>query len=836
MLSPSQPSAYLPELLSPAGNWECARAAVANGANAIYFGLPRFNARLRADNFGEDDLPELMEFLHSHGVKGFVTMNTLVFPGELDDAVGYLQTLDATGVDGVIVQDLGLAFLVKKAAPRLELHASTQMTLSSPEGIDFINHFLPLDRAVLSRELSVDDIGRCHTQDIPLEVFVHGALCVSYSGQCLTSESLGQRSANRGECAQACRMPYELISDGETVPMGERRYLLSPQDLQAIDSIPGLVAQGVKSFKIEGRLKSPEYVAAVTAVYRKALDAACAGVPMRQAISPHDRYSLEMVFSRGFAPGWLEGANHPRLTHGRHGKKRGVYMGMIDRVGKGWVEMKLPADIPIAPGDGFVFDAGEDRNHEQGGRIWKLEDDFLLFHGKIGNIDWRSIQPGMKLWKTDDPALNAEIRKSWKGIRTKPQKQTLHLRVSGKAGQALELTAPDFGISVVSEELLMPAEKRPLTQEVLENQLGRLGDSPFEAGKVENLLEGEVILPLSALNRLRRSLVEQIQDSGISLPTPDAGEPKVAPTIGANADWRDLLISLSPPPSEKNAAPVAPELRVLCRHLHQEEALLRAGASFLYLDFEDIRRYEEGVKMARRYPGVQVFLATPRIQKPGEQGFFRLMEKAAPDGILARNWGALEYFRDKEFRLIGDFSLNIANPLSAALLLRHGGLENLTVSYDLNVDQVLDLLCDCPAPRMEIVLHQHMPLFHMEHCVFCAFLSDGENFKNCGRPCEKHVVHLRDRVGQEHRLMADAGCRNTLYNGRAQTGARYYADFRRAGATLFRLDLLDDSGEEAVSLWKNYSALIQGERSADECLSRLDAIERLGVTEGTLRK
>lgn len=325
-LSSLRPGDVRPELLAPAGDMDCARAAVANGADAIYFGLDRFNARLRANNFTLDSLPELMRFLHAHGVKGYVTMNTLIFTSELPDALAYLGYLNAAGADGVIVQDMGLARCLtewsrRDPAMKLELHASTQMTLTSPEGLKFASRFLDLKQAVLARELSLKEIEQCarHT-DIPLEVFVHGALCVAYSGQCLTSESLGQRSANRGECAQACRMPYALIVDGRHVPLGEKRYLLSPQDLCALDRIPELVRMGVRSYKIEGRLKSPEYVAAATAAYRKALDAACAGIPVDRMVTARDRYALQMVFSRGFSTGWLDGTDHPRLTHGRHGK------------------------------------------------------------------------------------------------------------------------------------------------------------------------------------------------------------------------------------------------------------------------------------------------------------------------------------------------------------------------------------------------------------------------------------------------------------------------------------------------------------------------------------
>ena len=285
----------LPELLAPAGDWECAKAAVENGADAIYFGLDKFNARMRANNFTEADLPKLMEFLHRRGVKGYVTFNTLVFENELADAENYLRAIIAAGVDAAIVQDVGICRLIRALSPDFPIHASTQMTVTSAAGVEFARD-LGCNLVVLARECSIKEIEKIQiripmqaprransqlatrTSQFPLEVFVHGALCVAYSGQCLTSESLGGRSANRGECAQACRMPYDLISDGQPVPLGDKRYLLSPQDLAGLEVLPELVRAGVASLKIEGRLKSPEYVASITRVYRQALDQLLCGV------------------------------------------------------------------------------------------------------------------------------------------------------------------------------------------------------------------------------------------------------------------------------------------------------------------------------------------------------------------------------------------------------------------------------------------------------------------------------------------------------------------------------------------------------------------------------
>src|SRR5690349_17538391 len=269
-----------PELLAPAGDRTCLVAAVENGADAVYFGLTHHNARARATNFDGAGLHEVMMLLHRRGVRGYVTLNTLVFPRELPELETTIRQLVSAGVDAVIVQDLGLARLIRAITPDLEIHASTQMSVTSTEGIRLARE-LGCSRVILGRELSLDEIAKVReTAELPLEVFVHGALCVAYSGQCLTSEALGGRSANRGECAQACRMPYQIVCDGELQDLENIQYLLSPQDLAAFDLVPRLVELGVASLKIEGRLKSPEYVANITQHYRRALDAAWAGRPV----------------------------------------------------------------------------------------------------------------------------------------------------------------------------------------------------------------------------------------------------------------------------------------------------------------------------------------------------------------------------------------------------------------------------------------------------------------------------------------------------------------------------------------------------------------------------
>lgn len=808
-----------PEILAPAGNWECVHAAVANGAHAVYFGLEKFNARMRADNFTLENLGSLISFLHRRGVRAYVTMNVLVFPREFADAFAYLDALDAAGVDAVIVQDMGLARCIAamRRAGRwtLELHISTQMTVTSPEAVRLVDELFDPQQIVLARELSLREIAACaKATKKPIEVFCHGALCVAYSGQCLTSESLGQRSANRGECAQACRMPYRLEVDGRMRELGERRYLFSPQDLCALDRVPELLEAGVRSFKIEGRLKSPEYVAATTRAYRRALDAALGQRRLTESERREEVYAMQMAFSRGFSTGWLDGTDHPLLTHGRFGKKRGALAGRIVASGEGWVELAGRAPMPISPGDGFVIDAGRDRNDEQGGRIWRVDGNRLFFHGKGSSIDWRRVRPGNLLWKTDDPHLNRRLRATWSGLSGNAGREggrELCIRFSGRLGEAL--VAECSGAVVRSRTPLAPARKHPLTPEVIEKQFSRLGGTGYALGSCSYALEEGGMLPLSELNRMRREMTEQLFAEAAAS----------SRSVAAWRGWQGMF----PPVKARRSY----RLSALCREPEQAFAAVGAGIRRVYLDFKNIRRYAETARRLRSLAAeVEVWIATMRIMKPHEAGYFKYILEARPDGVLIRNLGAAVFFREKSVSMAGDFSLNVANPESV-LLWKEFGMRYSTVSYDLNDQQLIDLLSSGCGEDLELVLHQHMPLFHTEHCVFCSFLSNGHSFKDCGQPCERHKVRVMDRAHAMHYLRSDEGCRNTLFNGQAQTGARSAACALRAGLSLFRLELLEEDSKKTAELVGLYRRLLEGDISSSSLADRLHALDRLGVTE-----
>ncbi|MCM2369308.1 DUF3656 domain-containing U32 family peptidase [Aporhodopirellula aestuarii] len=863
----------VPELLSPAGSWQCAEAAVENGADAIYFGVDRgFNARSRAANFGLGDLPDLMRMLRLRGVRGYVTLNTLVFPDEMRSLVEVVDAIARAGVDAVLVQDFGVARVVRSMCSELEIHASTQMSLTSAETIAVAEE-LGLSRVVLARELSIGEIAKIRSATpMPLEAFIHGALCVAYSGQCLTSESLGGRSANRGQCAQACRLPYELVCDGEDRNLGDVRYLLSPQDLAGYAAIPDMINAGIDSLKIEGRLKTPEYVANITGHYRHAIDQAVSTGTVR--VSQRDRQEMELSFSRGFAPGWLEGNDHKRLVPGVRAAKQGIALGEIDEIRGDEIRVRISADVSL--GDGLAIASateprrtwGEDAyagsgfaDNHQGGRIYSIKlagrtkkteklktatpgSDVWIGFGRDA-IDFSRIDEGAAVFKNDDPKLNKKLAATFGG---KPRRtRGIDIRVAARTGKPLRVIAriaaigddvqstncnEPIEVSVVADTSLEVANKHAITKEVLADKLGRLGGTPFHLSSIDATIMGAPLVPLGLLNALRRDLIEKLTT-----------RLEQTPSRTVNTETGAALVTGLRAPSAQSAPfaeipdvapdkPSTPKLSVLCRTMEQLEASVAAGVDTVIADFHDVRTHRDAVRVARE-GGAHVMLASIRMQKPGEMGLIRQILKYQPDAVLARNLAALDAAVSAGLETVADFSLNIANHRSAEWLMERG-VRRVTTSYDLNADQLDGLVAATPGEWLEVVMHQHMPMFHMEHCVFCSVLSPGTNKTNCGRPCDRHVVQLRDRVGKLHVLQADIACRNTLYNATPQSAADVVGSLIERGVGWFRIELLEENATEAGEIIRLYRELLCGQVSGPEVWRRLAADNRVGVTRGTL--
>ncbi|AFZ68287.1 U32 family peptidase [Deinococcus peraridilitoris] len=817
-----------PELMSPAGGWPQLRAAVEAGADAVYFGLDSFHARAKV-GFTDEELPEIMRYLHERGVLGFVTFNVLVFDRELYKAEEKLTHLARSGVDAIIVQDLGVARLAHQLCPDLPIHGSTQMSITSAEGAELARRF-GASRVVLGRELSLLDIERiAQATDIELETFVHGALCVSYSGQCFSSEAWGGRSANRGQCAQACRLPYDLIVDGSVRDLHDARYLLSPGDLYALHQVPDLVRMGVNCLKIEGRYKDSEYVALTTAAYRKAIDEAWKGLPL--SVTPDEERDLEQVYSRGLGAHFISGTNHQQVVRGRAPRHRGVKIGEVVGVSDAGVRVKLLERVRL--GDGVVFDAADWRSpgeREEGGHLYglwrgqeKLEEvesgQVELRFGR-GAVDLSRVRAGDWVWRTHDPTLAARVRPyidPADPLYTRPVFATF----VGVEGEVPRLTLRDEtgrAVEVAGETPLQGARNRALGEDTLREQLGKLGGTPFHLEGLQAELPGAVFMPVSELNALRRQAVEQLTELRGKAPQRDI-----------QLRLREVLASVTPETVEGEGA----RLHLLVRTPEQLDAAIALRPASITLDYLELYGLKPAVTRVRE-AGLTVRVASPRVLKPTEQNIEKFLLSLDAE-ILVRSGGLLEGLQDASRKpaLVGDFSLNAANVLTARELLSLG-LSRVTPTHDLNARQVTELAQLVGPGRLEVIAYQHLPVFHTEHCVFSRFLSEGTDYTNCGHPCESHRVALRDEKGLMHPVMADVGCRNTVFGAQAQTAARHLQSWRAVGLSDFRLEFVHESAEDVLAVSRAFSAFFTGEIGERELEARLAALSAQGVTEGSL--
>jgi len=815
--------------MSPAGYWPQLRAAIEAGADSVYFGLKHFTARAKV-GFSLDELAEAMATLHGRGVKGYVTFNTLVFDHEMAEAARAIAAIAEAGADAIIVQDLGVLKLARQIAPDLPLHGSTQMSITSADGVRLAQE-LGATRVTLARELSLAEVSAiavqlaggsaCPTTDCELEIFVHGALCVAYSGQCLSSEAWGGRSANRGQCAQACRLPYDMLVDGETAPLGDARYLLSPGDLYALRQIPEIVGIGIAAVKIEGRYKDADYVALTTRAYRQAVDEAWERGEVQ--VSPADELQLEQVYSRGLGPYFLNGTDHQAVVRGRAPRHRGVLMGRVTEVAFDAVTVEpSPANslAPLKPGDGVVFDAADWRSpqeDEEGGRVYQAEARGGAIALRFGNgvVNTRRIRTGDLVWRTHDPNVD-KAAKAFIDPAAPVRKQAVRVRVKAREGQPLETewAVGDLRVTVRSDGVLGTARARPLTAEYLSAQLGRLGNTAYELAGVELDAEGELFAPSSMLNELRRRAVEEL------------GRLQRAPVERASGP------AFFPAPKQEGRPGGPPHLHLLVRTPEQLDAAISLRPASITLDYLDLYGLRPSLERIRG-AGLAARVASPRVLKPGEQKIVDfLLGCGCP--ILVRSAGLLHALREREHpALIGDFSLNAANAITAAELLSLG-LDMLTPAHDLNAAQVSELARNAGAGRIEAVAYQHLPVFHTEHCVFCRFLSTGTSYLDCGRPCEKHRVELRDAGGRAHPVMADVGCRNTVFGAEAQHAAAHLDAWRAAGIEHFRLEFVHESAAQVTGVAAAFADALNGRCDAGELAARLQRLSPQGITEGSL--
>ena len=794
----------IPELLAPAGTLEAVRAAVANGADAVYLGASQFNARDDGAQLSLDELEQACAIAHARGARVYLTFNVLIKPAELADALAYLGECVDRGIDAAIVQDLGVVRLIQRVYPQLEVHGSTQMTVHDPSGARVMQR-LGVDRVVLARENTLDDVRaiREAVPDLGLETFVHGALCISYSGQCYMSGMISERSANRGACVQSCRKDYAL-ADVRTGQELDRGYLISAKDLAAHDHLPALAELGVGCLKIEGRKKRPEYVATVTSGYRAWLDRLAAG---EWAAPPaeHETAPLVQIFSRGFTGGMYGGRAGRGYITREQPDNAGVVLGTV--VGRERGELVVEVREPLAPGDGvgleppagavaqatgFTVGSARTLGTARGGLTRQA-----LAAQAAGARAWTPAvsTAGWRVVRTSHAALLERARASYAALPAdlRARKAPLDVRLFGSAGGPLKAVfrAGEEEVTVRSDVPLAPASKRALDAGMLREQLGRLGETPFVLGAVEAAgLAPGLFLPLSELNKLRQGATDELTLRRDWARQGELAEraARIAEAVGEVAAAPAAVMPDTPARDDAPAAPFA--LRASVYDLADARAAAAAGATEIVLD-PFLRHPTPPVARVRALAedlaaeGVALRLRTPTIVRPAER---KVVDKwlALDLPVLTGHLGLLAELAGAGRDAVGDYALNVFNGHTAAELFALGA-RGLTLSVELTADEMTQLVAPWRGAGFDAFVYGRPEGMTIEHCVLSAAFDRTPT--TCRDLCvQKHPdVAITDPHDYTFAVATDSACRNRLLHSRPVDGSEYLPRLWRAGIRGYQL-------------------------------------------------
>ncbi|MCG0277486.1 MAG: U32 family peptidase [Thermanaeromonas sp.] len=820
------------ELMAPAGNKEALRAAIANGADAVYLGGQDFNARQLAENFSRDEIVEAIEYAHERGVRVYVTVNTLIKNTELDDAIDYLYFLGENRADGVIVQDLGLAWAARKALPELKLMASTQMTVTNALGAELLGE-LGFKRVILARELSLDEIAgikrKCRLE---VEVFVHGALCFCYSGQCLLSSLVGGRSGNRGRCAQPCRLTYTLVDDRGRELEAKAEHLLSTRDLCTLELVPRLIQAGVDAFKIEGRMRRPEYVAVVTRAYRRAIDRYLEN-PEKFNVDPEEIREVAQVFNRDFTPGYLLGDPGAELMSYGRPSNRGIYIGRV--AGKEAGRYLVRLEGPLRRGDGIEVWIRE-------GHAGLMVEDIRVGGKKVEEAPAGTMvslelppkaRPGDRIFKTSDASLLSWARSTY-AFGREGRKIPVHMEVWSSPGQPFKIKVSDEEGHTGEAASTKPAEvaiKHPLTEEVLKEQLDRLGNTPYELKSLKINLQDRPMVPLSIINQVRRGAL-----ADLSVKRREAFPRSVPP----RQEFRATVASLRR--EEEKRISRIPSLSVAVGSSEAAWVALEAGAERVYLGGEVWRGRENPslpelqslCEEARRQER-EFFVAFPRVWQEREDHYIRReLDKWLGAGVrrfLVGNLGSLKLLAEYGLTGWADYTFNVFNDLTLQAL-KAWGVEGATLSPELNLEEIRKLR---PILPLEAIVHGRFPLMISAHCVLGARLGGKAGRVVCSRPCEKTSFGLRDRLGFVFPVTTDTRCRFYLYNSKTLDVISALDLFKGTGVAMVRLELREKESSYIRRITRLYReallCLKEGEVGALSALA--EEVERLVGREVT---
>lgn len=802
------------ELLAPAGSWEALEAAVNAGADAVYMGGRAFGARAYASNFDKEEMAKAVYFAHMHGVRLYVTVNTLVDDSELGELADYLLFLNNVGVDGIIVQDLGVIRLARRIVPELPLHASTQMTITNSGGVDFAVA-AGMERSVLARELSLKEIDAACKRGTEIETFIHGALCVCYSGQCLMSSLIGGRSGNRGRCAQPCRLPYKLLNvKGEDMLSGKDagQYLLSPKDMNTLHILPQLIETGVVSYKIEGRMKRPEYVAVVVDAYRRAIDSYLAG---NYHVPEEDFANIEQIFNRDFTTAYMVNRPGKEMMSDRRPNNRGVLVGRVAKLDKQRNKAVIKLEKELHLGDGLEFWVSV------GGRVGTTVTEMLrngavvesAASGEQVTIDVpKGVRLNDRVFRTLDSRLMAYAGQFF-GTDAK-KRISVDVVVTAKLGQPMTVVMTDDEGNVGYGEtdfIVEAARKRALDEATVRKQMDRLGSTEYFLSSMQFIHDENVMVPMSEMNEARRMACEALDAARLEA---------FAPSRTLVHGYKEQLT-----PNAHRHRWSAGKLTVHCDSVAKVNVALQAGAERILFGGDCFNHqlpansdYDRVTEMCRK-AGREVAFATPRIIKEAQLTYFdklfALWQELEPDLVYINNnglWPLTQKY--PQLKPVADMSLNIFNS-QALQFWQENGAVSAVLSPELTMTQVEHLTSVSTLP-LECIIQGRLEMMVSEYCVGGSFLGDlhkGECRFNC-----REQLFLGDRKEARFPIATDQFCHMHILNAHELSLVASVQHMAEMGVASLRIDGRNYEEAKLAELIELYRKVLGGAVEAPENL------------------
>lgn len=760
------------ELLAPVGSFDALKAAVQNGANAVYLGGKDFSARASANNFDREELIEAVKYAHIRDVRVFVTTNTLIKQDEIEDFVEYAKFLYDIDVDALIMQDIGVAMLIHELLPDFELHASTQMVAHSLEDVQYLES-IGFKRVVLARELTVDEIKYiCDNTNVDIEIFVHGALCVCYSGGCLMSSMIGNRSGNRGRCAQPCRQKYTMIdiSTGEEIH-SNGEYLLSTKDLNTIEDVDKIIETGVLSLKIEGRMKKPEYVATVINSYRNAIDEYQATKKVN--ISKETMEDLYTIFNRKFTKGLILGEVGEDVMNSNVPNNQGLYVGKVVDYNKKSKRLKIKLEGTLKKGDGINLGGGTIGRIIKGKEIAQIG-----YKGETIELDFigeaRKNQP---VFKTSDTNLIDKAQKTYTQDK-EFAKSFIDAEITIKLGEYPELKLIDKNnnsVTVKGDKLVEKALKVALGEEKIETQIKKLGNTPYELDDLKINLDEGVSMPISLINQMRREAIELLDEARI--PVKDRA-------------YKDSKIKYSPKKYAKDTNSNS-KIRVKINNIEALKSIINLDIDMIY--YEDVATLEQAMAMATANNKKLIYSA-PRIVRNKEYKRLEKSNEYCKENVQISALGQVKYYKENSENVSFDVDYYL-NPFNSETInhYKKEGATTVCISQELNIHEIKETT-KYTDMEIETVAYGYIPMMLSEYCPMGVVARSCKKDKRCAT-CKESKYVLRDFKGEEYRISQDLFCRSTIYNSIANCLINNLDELSDAGINVFRLDFTHESPE-----------------------------------------